>query len=53
MLVRQEKFLTEIVAKIQAKPESFAPWNRKCARQFQTLAHPEHLGRQFQVLIQY
>jgi SAM-dependent MidA family methyltransferase len=53
ILLRQSKFLTQIVTKIQAKPESFAPWDRKSARQFQTLAHPEHLGRPFQVLIQY
>jgi SAM-dependent MidA family methyltransferase len=53
ILVRQSKFLTEILAKIQAKPEAFAPWDQKSARQFQTLAHPEHLGQPFQVLIQY
>jgi len=53
ILVRQSKFLTQILAKIHAKPEAFAPWDRKSARQFQTLAHPEHLGHPFQVLIQY
>jgi SAM-dependent MidA family methyltransferase len=52
-LVRQEKFLAQIVAKIHARPESFSPWDRKSARQFLTLAHPEHLGRPFQVLVQY
>lgn len=52
-LIRQSKFLTQIVAKIQARPEGFAPWDRKTARQFQTLAHPEQLGHRFQVLIQY
>jgi SAM-dependent MidA family methyltransferase len=52
-LVRQSKFLTQIVAKIHANPEAFAPWGSKSARQFQTLAHPEHLGNPFQVLIQY
>jgi SAM-dependent MidA family methyltransferase len=53
VLVRQSKFLTQILAEIHAKPEAFAPWDRKSARQFQTLAHPEHLGHPFQVLIQY
>jgi SAM-dependent MidA family methyltransferase len=51
-LVRQSIFLTQILAKIHAKPEAFAPWEGKSARQFQTLAHPEHLGRPFQVLTQ-
>ncbi len=53
LLLRQSKFLTQILAKIHAKPGSFAHWDRKSARQFQTLAHPEHLGHPFQVLIQY
>ena len=49
--VSQSKFLTEIVARTQGKPESFDPWDEKRVRQFQTLAHPEHLGR-FRVLVQ-
>jgi SAM-dependent MidA family methyltransferase len=51
-LVRQSKFLTEILARTRLAADSFAPWDEKRTRQFQTLAHPEHLGRQFQVLIQ-
>ena len=53
VLLRQSKFLTQIFARIQAKPGAFAPWDGKTTRQFQTLAHPEHLGHPFQVLIQY
>jgi SAM-dependent MidA family methyltransferase len=46
----QTKFLTQILEKTtQAK--SFE-WNARRTRQFQTLAHPEHLGRAFRVLIQ-
>jgi SAM-dependent MidA family methyltransferase len=52
-LLRQEKFLTQIAAKIHASPNSFAVWDSKMVRQFQTLAHPEHLGHPFQVFIQY
>jgi SAM-dependent MidA family methyltransferase len=51
-LARQSKFLTEILAQIQAKLEAFAPWDEKKSRQFQTLTHPEHLGRAFRCLIQ-
>jgi SAM-dependent MidA family methyltransferase len=51
-LLRQSTFLTQILAKIHARPESFPTWDRKCASHFQTLTHPEHLGQQFQVLIQ-
>jgi SAM-dependent MidA family methyltransferase len=51
-LARQSKFLTEIFARTRLTPASFEPWNEKRTRQFQTLAHPEHLGHKFQVLIQ-
>jgi len=51
-LTRQSKFLTEIVARTRQTAETFAPWDEKRSRQFQTLAHPEHLGHKFQVLIQ-
>jgi SAM-dependent MidA family methyltransferase len=51
-MTRQSKSLTQILATIYAQPGSFAPWDRKCASQFQTLTHPEHLGYRFQVLIQ-
>lgn len=47
----QSKFLTEILAKA-AKNNSFGEWNSSRTRQFQTLTHPEHLGRAFRVLVQ-
>jgi SAM-dependent MidA family methyltransferase len=47
----QAKFLTEILAKA-AKKNSFGVWNVKQTRQFQTLTHPEHLGRAFRALVQ-
>jgi len=47
----QTKFLVEIMATV-AKSNSFGEWNAKQTRQFQTLTHPEHLGRAFSVLVQ-
>ena len=47
----QAKFLTEILAKAASK-NSFGVWNAKQTRQFQTLTHPEHLGRAFRALVQ-
>ena len=52
MFVNQEKFLTGIVTKVLKRPESFGEWTSKQSRQLQTLIHPEHLGRAFQVLVQ-
>jgi SAM-dependent MidA family methyltransferase len=48
----QSQFLTRIMEKIFQNPESFGEWGAKQNRQFQTLTHPEHLGRAFRVLIQ-
>jgi SAM-dependent MidA family methyltransferase len=47
----QPQFLTQILAQTQ-KDKNFGEWNARRARQFQTLTHPEHLGRAFRVLIQ-
>jgi len=47
----QAKFLVEILARA-AKNNSFGEWDGSDTRQFQTLTHPEHLGRAFRVLIQ-
>jgi SAM-dependent MidA family methyltransferase len=47
----QAKFLVDILATAE-KNNSFGQWNAKQTRQFQTLTHPEHLGRAFRVLIQ-
>ena len=48
----QEQFLMEIFEKTFKQPDRFSEWNAKRRRQFQTLVHPEHLGRHFQVLQQ-
>ena len=47
----QPQFLTQILAKTQ-KDKNFGELNASRARQFQTLTHPEHLGRAFRVLVQ-
>jgi SAM-dependent MidA family methyltransferase len=51
-IVSQAKFLTQVAEKIWKAPEKFGPWPAAHTRQFQTLTHPEHLGRSFRVLIQ-
>jgi SAM-dependent MidA family methyltransferase len=51
-LISQEKFLVQIAEQIAKRPNGFDEWDAKRARQFQTLTHPEHLGRPFRVLIQ-
>lgn len=51
-LIIQTEFLTGIAEKIWTGGSAFGPWTPKHTRQFQTLTHPEHLGRAFQVLIQ-
>ena len=47
----QAQFLTRILEKA-AQDKSFRDWAASRTRQFQTLTHPEHLGRAFRVLIQ-
>jgi SAM-dependent MidA family methyltransferase len=47
----QTKFLVDILAMAE-KDKSFGEWNAKQTRQFQTLTHPEHLGRAFRALVQ-
>jgi SAM-dependent MidA family methyltransferase len=51
MFCTQPQFLTRIL-QTAIKDESFADLDAKQARQFQTLTHPEHLGRAFRVLVQ-
>ena len=57
----QSQFLTRILAKaskdnfpgkLVASKRSEDGWTSARARQFQTLTHPEHLGRAFRVLVQ-
>lgn len=47
----QPQFLTRILAAAMKK-KFFSEWEAKQTRQFQTLTHPEHLGRAFRVLVQ-
>jgi SAM-dependent MidA family methyltransferase len=47
----QAKFLTQILKKT-VRDKTFGEWTSARARQFQTLTHPEHLGRAFSVLVQ-
>ena len=51
-LQNQASFLTGIAAQTWKHPERFGEWNAERKRQFQTLTHPEHLGRSFRVLAQ-
>jgi SAM-dependent MidA family methyltransferase len=50
-LCPQPQFLTQILAQTQ-RDKNFGEWNASRTRQFQTLTHPEHLGRAFRVLVQ-
>jgi len=47
----QAQFLTKIAAQGRYG-KSIEQWSSSRARQFQTLTHPEHLGRSFRVLVQ-
>jgi SAM-dependent MidA family methyltransferase len=51
-LVTQSQFLTGVAGHIWSGASSFGEWTPERTRQFQTLTHPEHLGRPFRVLIQ-
>lgn len=51
-LVTQGQFLTEVAALVWQGKAAFGPWTPERTRQFQTLTHPEHLGRPFRVLVQ-
>jgi SAM-dependent MidA family methyltransferase len=48
----QAQFLTRIAARIWNGSVRFGHWTPARTRQFQTLTHPEHLGRAFRVLVQ-
>jgi len=47
----QAQFLTRILEKT-LREKTFGDWSSAQTRQFQTLTHPEHLGRAFRVLVQ-
>jgi len=51
-LLNQAQFLTAIARQTWEKPDAFDKWTPLMFREFQTLTHPEHLGRPFRVLIQ-
>ncbi|MEN9674833.1 MAG: hypothetical protein RIS76_729 [Verrucomicrobiota bacterium] len=48
----QRGWLTRIFEETLAVGSGFPAWDAARIRQFQTLTHPEHLGRRFQVLVQ-
>jgi SAM-dependent MidA family methyltransferase len=52
MFASQEKFLTQIAQRTFQRPVDFDEWTSARTRQFQTLTHPEHLGRSFRALVQ-
>ena len=51
-LETQEKFLVNIFEQTLVQSGKFPVWTGERRRQFQTLTHPEHLGRPFRVLQQ-
>jgi len=51
-LFRQEQFLTRIAEQAFREPPRFGEWTAARKRQFQTLTHPEQLGRSFKALVQ-
>jgi SAM-dependent MidA family methyltransferase len=48
----QGRLLTRVLEKMVANKNLLEKWTPAKTRQFQTLTHPEHLGRSFQVLVQ-
>ena len=48
----QEHFFTRILPQTLKPGSNFGEWRSARARQFQTLIHPQHLGRAFSVLVQ-
>lgn len=48
----QSSFLTRIASEAWKPERNFGPWTTGATRQFQTLTHPDHLGRSFKVLVQ-
>jgi len=48
----QGRYLTRLAAEAWSENSAFGSWTPRQTRQFQTLTHPEHLGRSFRVLVQ-
>ena len=51
-LATQAQFLTTIASHVLEDERAFGKWTPERTRQFQTLTHPDHLGRAFRVLVQ-
>jgi len=51
-MITQEKFLMGVFERTLSKSGKFPEWTEGRRRQFKTLIHPEHFGRQFRVLEQ-
>ncbi|MSU42249.1 MAG: hypothetical protein EXS22_06785 [Pedosphaera sp.] len=51
-LQTQEQFLMGVFQQTLARPDKFPEWTPERRRQFQTLAHPQHLGRSHHALVQ-
>ena len=51
-LFTQAQFLTPIASRIWSGGTSDSKWTSAKTRQFQTLTHPDHLGRAFRALVQ-
>jgi SAM-dependent MidA family methyltransferase len=52
LLETQAHFLTDIARRAWDESSGFGPWTPAHTRQFETLTHPEYLGRPFRILIQ-
>jgi len=48
----QSQFLTKIAGEVWKQNGGFGEWRSPQTRQFQTLTHPDFLGRSFRVLVQ-
>lgn len=51
-LTEQSRFLTRIAQRTMQQTAVFGEWTRERGLQFQTLTHPDHLGRSFSGLLQ-
>ncbi|PAW81290.1 MAG: hypothetical protein B9S33_16820 [Pedosphaera sp. Tous-C6FEB] len=51
-LTDQSSFFSNLARKAMQSPATFGEWTRERTRQFQTLTHPDHLGRSFAALVQ-
>lgn len=51
-LTEQSRFLTRIAQRTMQPSAAFGEWGQARVRQFQTLTHPDHLGRCFSALLQ-